>query len=78
MQATVELSDAVLQQLDALASREGATTADLIRRLIEAHLNRRQPAERNQFVRLPLIPVSETGPIQSVTGSEVDEILARD
>lgn len=79
MQATVEFPDAVLQRLELLATQEGATAADLIRRLVEAHLNLREtPALPNQYVRLPLIPASETGPIQPVTGSDVDEILSRD
>jgi len=74
MPATVELPDAVLRQLEALARQEGSTAADLIRRLIGAHLNRSQPAtERKHYVRLPLILASETGPIQAVTGAEVDE-----
>jgi metal-responsive CopG/Arc/MetJ family transcriptional regulator len=65
VQATVELPDAVLRQLEALADREGATAADLIRRLVEAHVNRSQPAtDRKQYVRLPLIPASETGRIE--------------
>lgn len=33
---------------------------------------------RDLDVHLPLIPASETGPIQPVTGKDVDELLARD
>ena len=79
MQAIVELPEAVLRELEALARREGATAADLIRRLVEAHVKRSQPAaQRAHDVHLPLIPASETGPIRPVTGADVDELLASD
>jgi metal-responsive CopG/Arc/MetJ family transcriptional regulator len=62
MQAIVELPEAVLRQLETLARREGATPADLIRRLVEAHVeSSNAPAQRNLEAHLPLIPVSETG-----------------
>jgi Ribbon-helix-helix protein, copG family len=79
MQATLELPEAVVRQLETLARQEGATPADLIRRLVEAHVASVGPsAQRNLEVRLPLIPASETGPIQPVTGADVDAILSRD
>jgi hypothetical protein len=79
MQATVELPDVVLQQLEMLARREGATPGDLIRRIVEDHVSRSQPsAPRTLNVSLPLIPGSETGPIRSVTGQDVDELLSDD
>jgi len=79
MQATVELPEAVLRQLEMLAKREGATPADLIRRLVEAHAEGSNPtAQHNLEAHLPLIPASETGPIQPVTGADVDAILSRD
>ena len=79
MQATVELPEAVLRQLEVLASREGATAVDLIRRLFEAHVaNSQPPVQRSLNVPLPLIPAAETGPIQPVTGQDVDELLSRD
>ena len=80
MQATVELPAAVLRQLEALARSEGTTTADLIQRIVEAHVaGRRQTnSERHFAVPLPLIPASETGPIQPVSGRDVDELLSRD
>lgn len=79
MQATVELPEAVLRRLEVLAKREGATPADLILRLVEAHVERcNPPAERGVEVHLPLIAASETGPIQPFTGKDVDEILSRD
>ena len=46
MQATVELPEAVLQQLEVLARREDATPADLIRRIVEDHVARSQPSIR--------------------------------
>ena len=62
MQATVELPEAVLQRLEALARQEGAMAADLIRRLVEAHVRRGEPVvEPTHDVTLPLIPASETG-----------------
>ncbi len=76
MQATVELPEAVLQQIEMLARREGATPGDLIRRIVEDHVARSQPsAQRSLNVSLPLIPASETGPIRPVTGNDVDELL---
>jgi hypothetical protein len=77
MRATVELPDMVLEQLERLAGQEGATPSDLIRRIVEDHLARRQPsAQRGFSVSLPLIPASETGPIQPVPGKDVDELLS--
>ena len=75
MQATVELPEVVLQQLEMLATREGATPGDLIRRIVEDHVARSQPSvQRSLSVSLPLIPASETGPIGPVTGKDVDEL----
>jgi hypothetical protein len=79
MQATVDLPEPVLRRLEALAKQEGATSADLIQRLIEAHVERYSPPLPRDFeVDLPLITAVETGPIQPVTGSDVDEILSHD
>ena len=79
MQATVELPEVVLQQLETLARREGATPGDLIRRIVEDHVARNQPVVRHTFnVSLPLIPSSETGPIRAITGEDVDELLSDD
>ena len=69
----------VLQQLDLLARREGATVDDLIRRIVEDHVARSQPAIQPTLnVHLPLIPASETGPIRPMTGMDVDEMLSDD
>ena len=79
MQATVELPEPVLRQLEILAKREGATPADLILRLVEAHVERYSlPLQSNIEVHLPLISASETGTIQPVTGRDIDEIFSRD
>jgi Ribbon-helix-helix protein, copG family len=79
MQATVELPEAVVRELEVLARGEGTTTADLIQRIVEAHLARCQTTGERRFtVSLPLIPAAETGPIQPVSGRDVDELLARD
>jgi hypothetical protein len=79
MQATVDLPEAVLRQLEMLARREGATPGDLIRRIVEDHVARSQPpVARGPNVSLPLIPASETGPIRPVTGKDVDELLSDD
>ena len=79
MQATVELPEAVLQQIETLARREGATPGDLIRRIVEDHVARREPAVRRTLdVSLPLIPDSETGPVRAITGEDVDELLSDD
>jgi hypothetical protein len=77
MQATVELPEVVLQQLEMLARREGATPGDLIRRIVEDHVARSQSSAPRSFkVSLPLIPASETGPIRPLTGKDVDELLS--
>jgi ribbon-helix-helix CopG family protein len=61
------LPEEVLRQLEKLAKQEGATTGDLIRRLLEAHVaNQAPPPDNGYDVRLPLIPASETGPIQPI------------
>jgi len=79
MQATVELPEVILQQLEMLARREGATPSDLIRRIVEDHVARSQPSVQHSLnVSLPLIPASETGPIRPVTGKHVDELLTDD
>jgi hypothetical protein len=79
MQATVELPAPVLQQLEVLAKLEGATPAELIRRIVEDHVARSQPpAQRGFNVSLPLIRASETGPIMPVTGADVDLLLSDD
>jgi len=52
MQATVELPEAILRQLQIVPSREGLKPADLIRRLVEAHIETRSaPSPRNVKVR---------------------------
>ena len=77
MQAIVELPEAVLQQLEMLARREGGTPGDVIRRIVEEHVALRQPfLQRGNDVILPLIPASETGPVRPVTGRDVDEYLS--
>lgn len=79
MRATFEFPDTIFRELESIARREGATPGDLIRRLVEDHLNRRDFAMApRQNVRLPLIPESETGVIPFIKGAEVDEILSRD
>jgi hypothetical protein len=79
MRATVELPEGVLQQLEILARREGATPDDLIRRIVVDHVARSQPSvQRGLNVSLPLIPASETGPIPPVTGKDVDQLLSDD
>jgi hypothetical protein len=79
MQATVHLPEAVLRELEVLARSEGTTTADLIERIVAAHLASRPITGQRRFsVALPLIPAAETGPIQPLSGREVDDLLSRD
>ena len=79
MQATVELPEVVLQRLETLARREGATPGNLIRRIVEEHVARSEPAAGRAInMSLPLIPASETGPIGAITGQDVDELLSDD
>ena len=79
MQATVELPEAVLRQLEALARSEGIPMADLIQRIVQAHVeNRRTLDDLRLAAPLPVIPAAETGPIQPVSGKDVDELLSHD
>lgn len=79
MQATVQLSEDVLRQLEMLTQRQGGTPGDLIRRIVEEHVARSQPfMECGVNVSLPLIPASETGPIRPVTGRDVEALLSDD
>jgi hypothetical protein len=79
MQAIVELPEPVLRELETLARSEGTTAADLIQRIVEAHVASRQTSVERPFsVPLPLIQAAETGPIQPVSGADVDELLSRD
>jgi hypothetical protein len=74
--SAVNLPEAVVRELEILARSEGPTTADLIQRIVEAHLARCQTTGERRFaVPLPLIPAAETGPIQPVLGRDVDELL---
>lgn len=76
MKATVEIPDDVLRELESLALREGVTANQVIRQLIEGHVQQQRAG--NGSAELPLIPASETGRISDVTGLQIDEILSRD
>ena len=79
MQATVELPEAILQQLEALARSKGTTAAGLIQQIVQAHLTNRQTLDEFHFaVPLPVIPAAETGPIQPISGKDIDELLLHD
>jgi metal-responsive CopG/Arc/MetJ family transcriptional regulator len=73
MQAIVNLPEAVLRELETLARDEGTTTSDLIQRIVETHVASRQTSAGNSpSLALPLIPETETGPIQAVSGCPLD------
>jgi len=77
MQAIVELPETLMRELEALARKEGSTSSDVIRRIVQAHLASHSPGTQRSFaVSLPLIPASETGTIQPVTGAGIDRLLA--
>jgi hypothetical protein len=79
MLVTLELPEAVLQQVEGLAKRQGVTAAELIRQLVDAHLeNRRFSVRHSHDVHLPLIPASETGSIGPFNGADIDEIVFGD
>jgi hypothetical protein len=77
MQSPLELPDDLVRQLEVVARREGATPAELIERLIEAHLGH-PLASGHGDVRFPLIPAGETGPIHPVTGADLDALFGRE
>ena len=74
MQATVELPEPILDELQAVARRNGESVSEVIQRLVVMHLDHR--GEPRGEVALPLIPASETGPISPVTGAFLDELTA--
>lgn len=78
MQATFELSERVLRDLEALALEEGTTPERVIEQLLAEHGHRRSPLVTKQQVRLPLIPIAETGPIKAFSGADLDDIFARE
>jgi len=79
MQATLQLPEEVLRQIEMIAQLEGGTPSDLTRRIVEEHIARSRPLiDRSVNVCLPLIPASETGPIRPATGRDVDDLLSDD
>jgi hypothetical protein len=79
MQATVDLPEDLLREIETLARREGASAPELVRRVLEEHIARSQPVAVAQIdVHLPLIPASETGAIYDIRGVEIDALLSRD
>jgi hypothetical protein len=76
MRAMLELPEALVRQLESVARQEGATPAELIERLVEAHLAGPTASGRGD-VRFPLIPAA-TGPVQPVTGADLDAIFGRE
>ncbi len=79
MQAMFDLPDRVIRELETLAIEEGTTPGQLIQDLVTEHLKQHgRLRTKEQEVRLPLIPIAETGPIRTLRGSDLDEILARE
>jgi hypothetical protein len=79
MQSTFELPEMAMKELEALAVREGTTPSGLVRLLLTEHLQQnREASQARRPVSLPLIPIGETGNIQPVSGSDLDEIFARE
>jgi hypothetical protein len=79
MQASLELPDKVMRELEALAVAEGTTPDLLIRRPVTEHLQQHSsPSQVKKEVQLPLIPVAETGPIRSLSGTDLDDLFARE
>ncbi len=79
MQDIVQFNEAVLQRLETLARREGTTTSGLIQRIVENYATNYPTDDARRFrISLPLIPAAVTGPIQDVSGKDVDEMLSHD
>lgn len=75
----MELPEAVLRQLEALARSEGTTIAGLIQQIVQSHIASRQIFnDLRSAVPPPVIPASETGPIQPISGRDVDDLLSYD
>ena len=74
-----ELPDKVIRELEELAVEERMTPERLIERLVAEQVQRHsRELKTKRQVRLPLIPIAETGPIGMVSGSDLDDIFARE
>ncbi len=79
MQAIFELPEKMMRDLQTLAVEEGTTPDRFIQQLVSEHLRRQEHQSRvKREVRLPLIPIAETGPIPMITGTDLDDIFARE
>jgi hypothetical protein len=77
MQAIIDLPESVLESLATLARRQGATPSDVIRRIVEDHLQRADSVIRpKRDIVLPLISATQTGTIRRLTGADIDQIFA--
>jgi hypothetical protein len=79
MQAMFELPDQIVRELETLAIKEGTTPERLIQQLVTERLERqsRRPGTK-QEMQVPLIPITETGPIGMLSGSDLDDLFARE
>ena len=79
MQARFELPDNIMRELETLAVAEGTTPDLLIRRLVTKHLQEHSSSSQiKKEVQLPLIPLAETGPIRPLSGTDLDDLFARE
>jgi hypothetical protein len=79
MQAMFELPDKVMRELETLAVEEGTTPERLTEQLVAEHVQRQsRHLKTKRQVRVPLIPIAETGPIRTLSGSDLDDIFARE
>ena len=77
MQATFRLPEKVIHELEALAAEQGTTPDTLVHQLIVEHIQQHsQQVKIRQEARLPLISVTETGPIRKLYGCDLDDIFA--
>jgi hypothetical protein len=79
MQAIFELPEKVMRELQTLAVEERTTSDRLIQQLVTEHRRRQDhQSPLKQEVRLPLIPIAETGSIRTISGTDLDDIFARE
>jgi hypothetical protein len=77
MQAIIDLPESVLESLATLARRQGATPSEVIRQIVEDHLQKADSGIRpKRDIALPLIYATQTGTIRRLTGADIDEIFA--
>jgi hypothetical protein len=76
MAATIQVPENLADRLQSMAQEEGIAVGDLIGRLVAEHDNRVHSRSEKLPISFKPIPREETGEVRSLTGAEIDQILA--